>query len=275
MISRALIPLLLAAPFLAAAETNTAELVRLAYGAALTPEEKDAKRTAAAALNKRGVEKARALMEHVHVPNMYIRFDLDTLVRRNKDTVAPILLDFLDSENDRTRSYAAYYLGFTPATNETQRLLPLLDDKDTATTAIRTLGKWKATNQIERIQGFLRSENERRRITAANALRDIGDPAAIPAILPLLDDPLMTVRYVAERALTSFDQTAPLIEALDFASPVAKRHLIHCLGDLQAEPALIYLEAFAKTDDPGLRADALEAIDKIRAEPAAPTSPSR
>lgn len=249
------------------AQINTNELVRLAYGAALTASEKVAKNKASAELNELGLEKLRALFANLHTPNMYIRFDIDSLVHRNRDKVGPVLLDFLDSEDPKTRKYAAYYLGFTPLAKEAHQLAPLLDNPVTSGAAIRTLGKWHATNQLERIQTFLESEKEKTRITAVNALRDVNDPRAIPALIPLLDDAQMTVRYVAERALTVLakDQAQVLVDALDLASPVAKRHLIHCVGDLKATTALPTLESLAKSEDPGLRADAEEAIANILA----------
>ena len=247
--------------------TNTAELVRLAYGEALTPDEKQAKSAARARLDQLGAGKLRALMEHVHVPNMYLRFDIDSIVHRNRDKVGPILLDFLDSEHPRTRKYAAYYLGFTPLDAERERVAPLLDHDDTATAALRTLGKWHATNELDRVRTFLDHPAERRRIAAVNALRDIGDPRAVPALLPLLDDPTMTARYATERALAGLADPAPLLAALPGASPTARRHLVRALGTMRTEDALPTLRRYLDHEDRGLRADAKEAIRHIESEP--------
>lgn len=228
-----LLVLILVSPLLA--ETNETELVRRAYAEALTVEEKAGKNRARAALNTLGLDKLRVLMEHVHVPNMYIRFDIDALVHRNRDKVGPTLLPFLESPHPRTRSYAAYYLGFTPLEENRDKLVPLLDHPATQNSAIRTLGKWGGTNQLERIATFVDHENERRRITALNALRDLGDPAATPHILPALDDEMMTVRFVAERALTVLGDTEAIGNALSGASDKARWHLKNALDEIELQ----------------------------------------
>jgi len=219
--------------------TNTtafseSELVRLAYSDALTTEEKTEKNAARAELNKLGIDKLRVLFDHVHVPNMFIRFDIDPMVHRNRDTVGPILLPFLDSPHVRTRSYATYYLGFTPLREHREKIVPLLDHDGTRTSAIRTLGKWAATNHLDKVTALFDDENERRRITAINAVRDIGDPAAAPALLGSLDDSVLTVRFVAERALAELGDKKVLRKAVKSASPQAKWHLENAIKTIRA-----------------------------------------
>jgi len=219
----------------AAKAAKESELVRLAYSDALTTEEKAEKNAARAELNKLGLDKLRVLFDHVHVPNMYIRFDIDPMVHRNRDKVGPTLLPFLDSPHVRTRSYATYYLSFTPLREHREKIVPLLDHDGTRTSAIRTLGKWAATNHLDKVTALLDNKSERRRITAINAVRDIGDPTAAPALLPSLDDPVLTVRFVAERALAKLGDKKILRKALKSASPKATWHLNNALKTIRED----------------------------------------
>jgi|GEM_PF-1528518 len=212
---------------------HESELIRRAYSGALTEAEKADKNAARAELNKLGLDKLRVLFDHVHVPNMYIRFDIDPMVHRNRDKVGPILLDYVDSPHVRTRSYATYYLSFTPLREHRDKIVPLLDHEGTRTSATRCLGKWAATNQLDRVVAQLDDDKERRRITAINAVRDIGDPSAARKLLPSLDDPMLTVRFVAERALAELGDKKVLRKAMKTASPKAKWHLDNAIKTIR------------------------------------------
>jgi hypothetical protein len=175
-----------------------------------TPEKRAAKAISRDELFARGADGLRLMMRNVHLENVMISVIAEEMVR-TMDTrkVAAVLAEFLDDEHPRTRKLAAYWLGFHETPEYADRVLPLLKDDEAAGAAIRTLGKWRVREAISLIVPFLSHEKETRRIVAANALRDIGDPAAVPDLIPLLNDRYFTVREVAARALSKLRKTQP------------------------------------------------------------------
>ena len=185
-------------------------------------------------LKRRGPDGLRALMKHMHIRNIYIRVTADNWVRGSKDEalISP-LLESLDSEHERTRSQAAYLLGYYELPQYAEKILPLLEDEKTDQSAIRTLGKWKVSEALERIYPYLQHDEERYRIYAANALRDIADPNTTHHLIPLLNDKFFTVRYVAARALETIGQLQPLKTAHENAKGIPKRHLARIIEALE------------------------------------------
>jgi len=214
----------------------------------------------------RGAETLRFLMEHAHVRKISLHVLLDNVVNRLPDERRTlVLVSFLDSEHARTRKVAAYYLGFCDAPEHAPLVLPLVDDEKAGTAAIRTLGQWRVTNTVARMSRFLADADERRRVAAANALRDIGDPRAIPHLIRALDDAFFTVRNTAERALAGMGpQTeSALLIALEKAHPPALRHLIRVLGVVGTDKAVKPLEELLAHPDWGVRGDAAFALSRI------------
>lgn len=175
-----------------------------------TPEKREAKARSRDTLFARGPDGLRLMMQNVHLENIAFTVVAEDMVRTmDTQKVAAVLVEFLDDEHPRTRKLAAYWLGFHDTPEYANRILPLLKDDEAAGAAIRTLGKWRVREAVPQIVPFLSHEKEVRRIAAANALRDIGDPASIPALEPLLNDRYFTVRKVAERALEKLRKTEP------------------------------------------------------------------
>lgn len=171
-------------------------------------------------------------MDHIHFENMWIRILARQLVPTlEAEEAVPVLLEALDGEAARTRKYAAYFLGFYEAAEHADRLSPLLHEKDGSGAAIRTLGKWHVQDAVPEIIPFLRDpKKETRRVLAANALREIGDPQAVPFLIEALADPYFTVRKSVARALVSFglDGEKELCEALYVSIRyTAERNNIH------------------------------------------------
>jgi hypothetical protein len=175
-----------------------------------TPEKRAAKAKAHDELFARGPDSLREMMKRVHIENVAITVVAEEMVR-SMDTqkVAAVLVEFLGDEHPRTRKLAAYWLGFHETPEYADRVLPLLTDDEAAGAAIRTLGKWRVNEAIPQIIPFLSHEKETRRIVAANALRDIGDPASEPYLIPPLNDRFFTVREVAVRALSKLRKPQP------------------------------------------------------------------
>jgi HEAT repeat protein len=175
-----------------------------------TPEKREWKSQARAELFARGTDSLREMMRRVHFENVAITVLADEMVRAmDTQKVAAVLVEFLDDAHPRTRKLAAYWLGFHDTPEYADRVLPLLKDDEAAGAAIRTLGKWRVREAIPQIVPFLSHEKETRRIVAANALRDIGDPGSAPYLIPLLSDRVFTVREVAARALSKIRKTRP------------------------------------------------------------------
>lgn len=167
-----------------------------------TPEKREAKRVAREELFKRGPDAFREVMKRIHVENVMLGVLAQNMVEEfDPAQTAPVLVEFLDSTNARTRKVAAFFLGFHETPEYADKVMPLLDDEEAAGAAMRTLGKWKVEEAVPRIVPFLSSEREVRRIAAVNALRDIGDASVVPKLQPLLSDDFFTVREVTKRAL--------------------------------------------------------------------------
>jgi HEAT repeat protein len=141
---------------------------------------------------------------------MWYAIFADNLVREtNPDMVASVLLDIVETTPDeKIRKFALFLLGYHNTPEHINRIMPHLTNETTAGATIRTLGKWQATNAVPQIIPFLTSTNERKRILAVNALHDIGDTNAIPALTPLTNDTLFTVRENVDRALDKLNSPA-------------------------------------------------------------------
>ena len=198
------------------------------YGS--TVEKRERRQSAREELFSRGAETLTYLMANIHIDNIAIHLLADEMVRNRLDPedAVPVLLDALESEHDRTRKIAAYFLGFCDASQHADRLLALLDDEEAVGAAVRTLGKWKVDDAVEVIISHLHDDKERRRILAANALRDIGDGRAIPHLIDVLSDEYFTVRKAAARALVSLGEPAveEVRRVLPDAEGMARREMM-------------------------------------------------
>lgn len=234
---------------------------------ATTPEKHERKLEADRVLRSRGAAALRELMQRIHIENIGIGvLTLDMVEKMPADEAAPVLAEFLASERPKTRRMAAYFLGCHETPEYADRIVPLLADDETAGAAIRTLGKWRLRAAVTNILPFLSHEKEARRIVAANALRDIGDPAAVPHLLPLLGDRFFTVREVAARALSTLGPRAEkaLLDALPAAGEPARRHIIRTLGVMRSKKAVPALKPLLEDADPLVRKDASRALAAIR-----------
>lgn len=167
-----------------------------------TPQKRADKVAAREAFRARKGESLRWLMEHIHLENLWIRIlAFESARELDAETAVPILLDVLDDEMQETQRYAIFLLGFHPAPGSPPDLRVYLADENLRGSAIRTLGKWKQVGALPELFPYLKDEKERIRIMAVNALRDIGDPAAVEELESALHDRVFTVRKAAERAI--------------------------------------------------------------------------
>lgn len=201
-----------------------------------TPEKREAKRVAREELKERMPKSLRAAMEYVHGDHVGLHvLVMDWVLELPAETVVPVLAEFMDHEREETRRVAIFFLGFHDAPELADQVTPFLDDEKCRGAAARTLGKWKIASVRPALEKMLADGNERQRVVAANALRDVGDPAAIPALVTALDDPAFTVRHVAARALISFGEAAVpvLSEENENSTEISKRLRKRCLADMK------------------------------------------
>lgn len=186
------------------------EWIRDAVRYGTTLEKRERKRAARDELFARGGEALREVMRRVHIKNVMLGVLAQEMVEKlPPDEAAAVLVEFLDSPNADTRRMAAFFLSLRVTPQYADRVLPLLDDPEAAGAALRALGKWRVRSAAPRIAEFLSHEREVRRIVAVNALRDLGDPSAIPLLQPLLRDRVFTVRRAAARAIRALESAAP------------------------------------------------------------------
>ena len=224
-------------------------------------------------LFRRGADSLREVMERIHVENVMVSVLATEMVHGQIPATngRPVLLDYLDHERAETRRAAIYFLGFYPAPERPARLLKALDDEKTRNAAVRTLGKWKVNGERGELCRLLKSgESERTRVLAANALRDLGHPDDLPALLAALNDPVFTVRNTAARAVASFGFKAhrPLLQELRVSEGVGRRQIVRLLGELEVLGAARPLRRLLEQADPGLRVDVERALRQLEGEAA-------
>ena len=236
-----------------------------------TAEKRAAKRVAQQELLARGPEALQYLMEHVHIENVWGCILVERLILKlDKEEAAAGLLAFVNDEQPVTRRFAIYFLGFLDTPGHVAIVLPFLDDDEAAGAAIRTLGKWRAREAVPRLVTFLSDEKERRRVLAANALKDVGATQAVPGLIQALSDPVFTVRRAAAGALSNMDGAVEpmLLAALDEAEGAARRELVRILGERRCQKAIRPLRRLLSADDRLVRMDAAQALGVIDPEEA-------
>lgn len=233
-----------------------------------TPEKRQRKMAAWQELLARGTNALRYAMGWVHVDNSAVPTLVLNLVEALPgEDAAGVLVDFLGAERWETRKMAAFFLGYHETPQYADRLFPLLADTNTCAVAIRCLGKWRVGAAVTNIVPYLLDPMERRRVVAANALRDLGDPTAAPALVAALGDPYFTVREAAARALIRLGPPGvpELIGALPGAPRPAQRYIVRILGVLRAAEAAPALRALWEGADPAARAEIQRALDALTA----------
>lgn len=241
--SRLIIFLFFVAPFIAlAGERALDDLLFDATRYANTPERRAAKESARAELIERMPDALRAAMRWVHGDRVMIQvLVMEWVQAQPAEVVTPVLLEFLRDEREDTRRIALFFLGFKDMPDHADHVLPHLENESTRGAALRTLGKWRCTAARAEAETWLAEGGERVRVVAANALRDIGDPAAIPALVRALEDPVFTVRNTAARAiLVLAGDDASLLPALIEDHPMLRR--IHIDASLMPPPEDIHVE---------------------------------
>jgi len=258
MIARVVLLLLLCTRLASAQAPSLDELLRQSIQPGSTPERSAAKEQAQTALfQQRGVA-LRFLVERVDWEQVMIPVYAQQLVDQLPASEAiPALSPLLDHPSTNVVRLALFYLGFFPAPELAPRVVPLLANERLAGAGIRALGKWQVTNEIPAIARGLSSTNERVRVAAANALRDVRDPRALDALIPALADPVFTVRRTAIRALVSYGEEGEqrLMQLLAGEQRALRRNAIVGLRDCATASARAVLKRYRQDADPVIRED--------------------
>jgi HEAT repeat protein len=244
-----------------------------------SPAQRAVRHDAGEELMARGPAALEGLMRQAHLENMTIQLRTQQLVETLPGTgTVSVLAGYLEDDHSRTRRLAAYYLGLHErpqaeiqditgdgATSIVVRVRRLLDDEEAAGAAIRTLGKWRDRESAARIARWLKEGREPRRVAAANALREIGDAAAVPRLIAALGDPAFLVRMTAQRALIALGRPGEDAAGREWstASPEVKRHLLCVLAAGDSWPARRRVRAAARDPDPGVRRDAVMMVRDV------------
>ena len=165
--------------------------------------------------------------------------------------------------------------------------------------AAATLGKTRCQDSVTPLAALARDADGKVRLAVVKALRELRDPAAVPALTTLLGDGLAPVREEAidglvdvyserdrppavERLLGAFSDTIdtyriPSDVRVDPAAVPALGRLLHddvaavrktaavALGVLRGQSARAELTAALQDPDPGVRAEVVTAMEKIGA----------
>lgn len=243
------------------------ELLTQALRPGSTPALLKAKEEANAELLARGPASLRDLMARMDTENVMVPVLAQQLVDTlPAEQAVPVLKDFLAAPSTNQQRIALFFLGFYAAPELTPTVIPLLAQGRLRAAGLRALGKWKVADELPLLGASLTDTNERVRVAAANALRDVADPRAIAELAPALGDPLFTVRNTALRALVSYGAAAEpaFVALLDSPDRTVRRQAIRGLGQAGSKRALKALRAPLRDKDPAVRKDAERAAAMLK-----------
>jgi hypothetical protein len=226
-------------------------------------------------LMARGAETLKYYLDHVHSQNIMYFVKIHELLaypgseKLNKESLVAVFKESLNSPHKETRRAALFYLARFDAPEGFQRwLVPHLDQEEDINLAMRLLGGWGAVDVAPRITRFLKSDDERRRVSAVIALGELGVKDTAPDIVEMLHDPYFTVRYAAVRSLVQLDARKAVRRALKEAvkndDVIYLRHLIQAAGALQDRWSVSTLKTLCDHQDEGLRLDVERALYEIK-----------
>jgi HEAT repeat protein len=164
------------------------------------------------ALNTKGMDAIRyAVAERLGTRDGLEMDVIQEVINLFPDSSGPLLIAKLDTTDRYTRGNAAYFLGmmkFKPAVDPLLRLLKKDDAIKVRNSVIGALGQIGEARAAPPIGEFVTDPDQRRRISALNALRGLKNPETIPAVIRGLEDPIFTVRSDAATSLMEFGVAA-------------------------------------------------------------------
>jgi HEAT repeat protein len=170
------------------------------------------------------------------------------------------------------RRESALSLGQSKDASAGPALLQALEDRDSMTRAlaVRSLGKLKYVPARSKLSALLATDpSDQVREASALALRQIGDPKAVTALLKALSDTSTNVRVTALAGLAQYKDTKarPGIEAACHDKAVqVRRTAVYVLGRLEDPKAIPVVLGLTKDLDASVRAGAAQSLGALHAE---------
>lgn len=190
---------------------------------------------------------------------------------------AGALLDFLDEESDPDLTLEAVCaLGRMKSRAALRHLLGLLKTQreELAVEVIRALGAMRAPEAVRPIITRMQDDEGREvQLAAVRALGDLGDGAAVPALVQLLQGGRDGHKVPIAEALAKIkvpEALAPLEELLQDADVVVRSHAVAGIGSQQNPASVSHLERVVKDPDEGVRRSAANALGAIGTEETLP-----
>lgn len=175
-------------------------------------------------------ELLRALRDEHQDPNL-LNSLLQVLTQAGIDAVTP-LIELLAEADANVRIYAALVLGNLGSPQAIPALQRALDDPDPNVRyhAIEALGKLRATSAVDALIAFVESRDFFLAFPALEALAHIGEPRAVPHVMPLLEDEFLYAPAIETLGqLGDHTCIAPLMSRLNRSretAPIIARALI-------------------------------------------------
>ncbi|MDD3043633.1 MAG: HEAT repeat domain-containing protein [Methanosarcinaceae archaeon] len=185
---------------------------------------------------------------------------------------ASALLEVLDHENEDVRREVVISLGELGDPVASEALLELFDEEELGYTAASAFGNLRSNQTVEKLTGLLDSRDPIIRANAVKALGNTEDPAVIPPLIEMLEDPALEVRKEAAHMLGTFGYleapgaekaVTPLIRALEDRDEDVRISVIYSLGSFGDEEAVLPLISLLGHKDAAVRKAAAYALGRI------------
>lgn len=162
------------------------------------------------------IAKGMEAVEYVVAERLMTRSGLEyrailELAEAYGDSFSARILPLLDSDDERVQRNVIELLGDMKRKEARESMEAMLRRKKHRrqwTRIISALGKIAEPEAAQSLRPFLKDGDERRRIYTVTALASLRDTASVGSFVDLLEDPLLTVRSAASRALCGFGATA-------------------------------------------------------------------
>lgn len=149
-----------------------------------------------------------------------------TALARTRDDAAKLVMELLELPSPEVRTYAALALGLMGDPRAVPALMKRLADDDTNVRfhAIEALGRIRDGDAADALAAIAEERDFFLSFAALDALAEIGEPAVVPRIIPLLDDSsLLAPAVLSIGALGSEETAIPLARLIEQPdAPVAQ-----------------------------------------------------
>jgi HEAT repeat protein len=204
-----------------------------------------------------------------------VQFAVRAIVKLGDDSAVSALLELFDSPDEMSRMAVCAYIGKMKLKDTRligDALMKKLDDpspmvRSTATHALGELREGRAVPKLLAIaQRPAESTNDwfKSNLAAVTALGNVGDPAAVPGLVKLLDNP--SQHQVVCEALARLGKSAapPLLaDFLRATNEPVRLHSLNALGDVGTKETVAALQKYLDRCPPQQKRAVRETIQKI------------